>query len=373
MVAAVITGAGGFVAALMLGSTVRAWEAFLVNLLFWTGLAQGGIVMSAAFYLCQARWGGAGLYRLAEAGVGFLSIGFLLFWVLFAGRFAIFPWLNHPVPAKSAYLNIPFLFARDGGGLLIMCLLSWLFVRASRRDATIDWALDYESLEEAPWPVRHLAPILIIAYVLVYSILAIDLIMSLSPQWYSTMFGAYFSFGAVVSSIMAMALTAAAGKCPTRRDTAGERGGTLHDLGKLAFAAATFWTYLLFSMYLVIWYGDIPKTTFFVAIRVNYAPWGRLGWAAFCLIWVVPFFALLARAPKRNPALLGAAAFASLAGFWVERYVLVAPSLSPRTVPFGWVEVVVTIGFAGAFGLAAVPALRRVPNRLKKPVQADAA
>jgi hypothetical protein len=126
-------------------------------------------------------------------------------------------------------------------------------------------------------------------------------------------------------------------------------------------------------MYLVIWYGDIPKTTFFVAIRVNYAPWGRIGWAAFCLIWVVPFFALLARAPKRTPALLAAATFASLVGFWMERYVLVAPSLTPRTVPFGWIEIVVTIGFAGAFGLACLPGLRRVTDSVKKPVQADAA
>ncbi|MBV8772484.1 MAG: hypothetical protein JO166_09170, partial [Deltaproteobacteria bacterium] len=219
---------------------------------------------------------------------------------------------------------------------------------------------DYESLDEAPPGVRRLAPVLIICYVLVYSVLAIDLVMSLSPQWYSTMFGAYFSFGAFLSGIIAMALWAAAGKRPARRDTAGERGGVLHDLGKLVFAGTTFWTYLLFSMYLVIWYGDIPKTTFFVAVRVNYAPWGILGWTALCLIWVVPFFLLLTRPAKKTPAILGVVSFGSLVGFWLERYVLVTPSLSPHRIPFGWIEVVVTIGFFGAFGLASLSGLRRV-------------
>ncbi len=46
---------------------------------------------------------------------------------------------------------------------------------------------------------------------------------------------------------------------------------------------------------------------------------------------------------------------------WIERYVLVVPSLSPRHIPFGWVEVLITLGFLGAFGLTALPGLRLVP------------
>lgn len=373
LVVSFLIGAVGFGIAIAIMAPLRAWEAFLVNLLFWLGLAQGGVVVSAALYLSQARWGGAALYRLAEAGVGFLPIGFMLFWVLLAGRYWIFPWLTHPNPAKAAYLNIPFLFARDGIGLLAMWLFSWMFVRASRRQEVIAWAEDYDSLSEAPIAVRRLAPILAISYSLIYSMLAVDLVMSLSPQWYSTMFGAYFAFGAFLSAVMAMALAAAAGKRPVRRDTAGERGGVLHDLGKLVFAGSTFWVYLVFSMYLVIWYGDIPKTTFFVAVRVNYPPWNIVGWGALCLVWAVPFIFLMARAPKRNPAVLGTVSFASLIGFWMERYVLVAPSLSPRHIPFGWIEIVVTIGFLGLFGLATKTGLDRVLPTSGSHVRQDAA
>jgi Ni/Fe-hydrogenase subunit HybB-like protein len=357
-----VVGAIGFTVALVYVSALRAWEAFLVNLLFWIGLAQGGVIVSAALYLCQARWGGAGLYRLAEAAAGFLPFGFLLFWPLLAGRYWLFPWLLHPIPAKTPYLNLPFLFARDGIGFLVLWLFSWIFVRVSRRPQTVAWADNYESLDEAPLPVRQLAPPLIIAYVLIYSMLAIDLVMSLSPQWYSTMFGAYFCFGAFLSAIIAISVAASFGPRPFRKDTAGERGGVLHDLGKLVFAGSSFWTYLLFSMYLVIWFGDIPKTAFFVAVRVNYGPWNILGWTAFCLIWLVPFIALMARVPKSTPLILGSVSLASLIGFWIERYVLIAPSLSPDHIPFGWVEIVVTIGFLGLFGLATMPGLKRVPS-----------
>jgi hypothetical protein len=361
-VAAIAVGGAAFGVAAAAVSPLRAWEAFLVNLLFWTGLAQGGVVISAAFYLCEARWGGAALYRLAESLAGFLPFGFLLFWALLAGRYWIFPWIKHPIAYKKPYLNVPFLFERDGIGLLVMWLLSWWFVAKSRSPETVQWAENYKAVDEPAPGVSSLAAPLLIVFTLIYSMLSIDLVMSLSPQWYCEMFCPYFSFGACLSSLFLMGLLAAVGWRPRRHDLAGERGGVLHDLGKLIFGGACFWTYLLFGMYIVIWYADIPKETFFVAPRVNYAPWGRLGWTAFGLIWVLPFFALLARPPKKSPIVLGSVCFLSLLGFWLERYVLVAPSLSPHHVPFGWIECLVTIGFLGLFGLTAMPGIRLITD-----------
>src|SRR2546427_13116909 len=103
--ALVLVGAAGFGVAVTRGAAPRAWEAFLVNLLFWLGIAQGGVVVSASLYLTQARWGGAGAYRLAEAFSGFVPLGFVLFWLLIAGRTVIFPWIEHPLPEKAAWLN----------------------------------------------------------------------------------------------------------------------------------------------------------------------------------------------------------------------------------------------------------------------------
>ncbi len=163
--------------------------------------------------------------------------------------------------------------------------------------------------------------------------------MSLSPIWYSTLFGAYFFAGAYWSALAAMGLVAS-----WRVDA---RRPVLHDLGKLVFAFSIFWAYLLWSQYLPIWYAGLPEETFFVVPRVHRLPWGALGWTALVLIWVVPFVALMGRKGKRTPAILGTVCAAGLVGMWIERYVLIVPSLSPASVPFGWVEASITARLPG--------------------------
>lgn len=356
-----LVGVAGFAAALAFGGALRAWEAFLVNLLFWLGVAQGGVVVSASFYITEARWGGSGLYRLAESFAGFLPVGWLLFWALFPARAVVFPWVLHPLPEKAAWLNVPFFFARDGVGLLAMTGVSIWFLRASRRADSVRWAESYGDIHEPPPPVRRLAPAVILLYAVVYSLVGFDLVMSLAPRWRSTLFGAYFAAGAFWSGLVAMGVLVVFGRRPRRLDTSGERGGILHDLGKLVFAFSVFWAYLLWSQYLPIWYADLPSETFFVAPRVRYLPWGALGWLAFLLVWVVPFTVLMGRRPKRTPAIFGSVCVLGLVGIWVERYVLVVPSLSPKAIPLGWIEAAVSLGFLGVFLLSVREGVRRVP------------
>jgi hypothetical protein len=354
---ALLLGIAGFGVAVTHASAPRAWEAFLVNLLFWLGIAQGGVVVSASLYLTQARWGGAGAYRLAEAFAGFLPLGMLLFWVLLPGRALLFPWVRQPLPEKAAWLNVPFLFGRDGAGLLIMTALSLWFVQVSRRADAVGWAEAADNIELPPALIRRLAPALVIAYAVVYSILAFDLVMSLSPVWYSTLFGAYFFAGAYWSALAAIGALASLGWRPQPRGGGDDRS-SLHDVGKLVFAFSIFWTYLLWSQYLPIWYAGLPEETFFVVQRVHRMPWEVLAWSALVLIWVIPFVGLMSRQAKRHPQVLGTVCVLGLIGMWLERYVLITPSLSSARIPFGWVEILVTAGFAGAFVLCTLPGLR---------------
>ena len=123
-----VIGLAGFVIALILGRSQRVWEIWLVNFLFFNGVAQGGVVCSAAFYLTQARWAGTTHYRMAEAFSLYLVVGFVMFWGIFIGRISIFPWILHPSPKQQLWLNVPFLFARDGIALLVMTIISLWFV-----------------------------------------------------------------------------------------------------------------------------------------------------------------------------------------------------------------------------------------------------
>lgn len=349
-----------FIVALASGLSQRVWETFLVNLLFWLGIAQAGVAASAAFYLTQARWAGKVQYRLAEAFVIFIPVGFILFWGLYFGRTLIFPWILHPIASKTDWLNAPFLFARDGISLLIITLLSLWFVRASRSEAAREWASDPENLVLPPRVIRVLATAVAIAYVLIYSLIGFDLVMSLSPLWHSTLFGWYFFAGAWFSALALMALIVVVLSKRLEPGNIFSKPQVIHDYGKLVFAFSIFWVYLMFAQYIVIWYGDIPLETFFIVVRQYYLPWSPLSWSVFALVWVIPFVLLLGASPKRTPLILGTACFSGLVGMWMERYVLVVPSLSPHKLPFGWVEILMTLGFLGLFGLCSLPGMKRV-------------
>jgi len=357
LIALTLIGAIAFFVAAAGAGAERAWQAYLVNFLVWIGIAQGGVVLSAAFYLTQGRWAGTAQFRLAESFAGFIPLGFLLFWGLYFGRTMIFPWVLHPVAQKAAWLNTPFLFARDGLGLAFMTALSFALVRQSRRPETIAWQRNPSDIGMPPPAIRRIAPALAIGFVVVYTLIAFDLVMSLAPEWRSTLFGWYFFAGAFWSAIVAIALTAVIlrgrlGEASVFRDSA-----VLHDIGKMVFAFSVVWVYLLFAQFIVIWYGDIPVETFFIVHRVYAMPWKPLSYAVVILMWVAPFLVLLGARPKKTPAILGAISIGGLVGIWLERYVLVVPSLSQHEIPFGWIEILVTVGFVGGFVLCALPGL----------------
>ena len=358
--ALVVVGVLGFAAALALGDRARAWQAFLVNLLYFMGIAQAAVAGSAAFYLTQGRWAGTAHFRLAEAFANFIPVGFVLFWGLYFGRRELFPWVLHPVPDKAAWLNVPFLFTRDGLALAVLTVLSFYFLRLSRAQEAARWSASPQDIVLPPAGIRRLAPAVAICYVVVYTLLAFDLVMSLAPLWRSTLFGWYFVAGSFWSALVAMSFTAVLLGRYLGPGSVFEQRRVFHDLGKLIFAFSIFWVYLVFAQYIVIWYGDIPVETFFIIRRANLMPWAALAWTVLLLVWGLPFFVLLGRKPKETPAILGTICLLGLVGIWLERYVLVVPSLSPETVPFGWVELAVSAGFLGLFTLCALPGLRRV-------------
>ena len=353
-------GAIAFVIALLSGGAATAWEAYLVNLLFFLGIAQGAMVASAAFYLTQAKWGGSTPYRLGEAFAPFLWIGFLLFFGLYFGRAAIFPWVKHPIAQKAAWLNIPFLFARDGIGLAVMAAVSYAFVRISRSEEARAWTIATQDIEMPPHSIRVIAPIVAGLYAVVYTLIAFDLVMSLAPVWRSTLFGWFFFAGCFWSGLTAMALIAVVLRRRLGANNLFTNPTVMHDFGKMVFAFSVFWVYLLFAQYIVIWYGDLPVETFFIVQRVHHMPWSPLSVACLILIWAIPFIVLMSQRSKKTPLVLGTVAALGLVGMWLERYVLVVPSLSPDAIPFGPTQFLISLGFLGLFLLCAVPGLNRV-------------
>ena len=356
-----LAGAAAFLAEVGGPRSLRAWQAYLVNFVFWTGLSSGAVLFVVVLNLTDARWGRP-LKRLAEGLGAFLPASFLLFWVLYFGRGEIFPWIHDPVPEKARWLNAGFLFARDGAGLLLLTLLSmgliFCSVKADREFINRPGGGADPAAEKRWKAQRVLSPVFGILYAFILSLLAFDLIMSLDPHWYSTLFGAHY----FISSFFA----ALAFVSHVLRKTQGLEEYIhphhLHDLGKLLFAFGIFTGYLFYVQFLVIWYGNLPEETKYVILRVRFTPWEPVAWTTLGMIFVLPFLALLRRKWKMNPAVMIPVSLVVLGGMWLERFILVAPSLwKAKTLPLGIPEVLITAGFLGIMALSTALFLGRVP------------
>jgi len=337
----------------------RTWWAYETNFVFWAGLAQGMVVFAATQKLAKGHWSGV-IIRFAEAGAAFTTVAVVLFIGLFIGRQYIFTWIHEPRPEVGWWLMSKWFFVRNGAILVALSWLSWRFVRH-------DTAPDVRELggetvvrtEDAPRISRD-AAFLILAYAFGYSLLGYDLIMSLSTKWVSNLFGAFYFMGSFLAALMALAILSI-----LLRRTMGLAGiytsRQQHDLGKLCFGFTVFWAYLMWSQFLVIWYGNLPEETYFIFYRL-YGVWRPVGIAVFLLVFVIPFIGLLGMKPKLFAPTMVGFALVSLAGIWLERYLEVVPAINHGAGPaIGLPEIGVTLFFGGLFFMSWAWFARKYP------------
>jgi hypothetical protein len=338
-----VVGAGAFAAGIAGPEAARAWQAYLVNFVFWTGLAAGAVLLSAILTLTGARWAGP-IQQLSEAFSGFLPVSCLLFAGLWFGKNVFFPYLATAPPARRLWLDAPFLFSRDGTALALLAAAAVSLSAACRRD------------RRAEGTRSAVATIYAVLYAVALSLLGFDWVMSLDAHWVSTLFGAYYFVGSFYSGLAAVALLA--GLCATDLCIEGRR---CQDLGTLLLGFAFTMGYLFFVQFLVIWYGNVPAETQYLLLRLRTTPWAQLCRVVLAVGFCLPVLVLLFRSAKARPPILAAVGCVALAGMWLERFVLVAPSLSPPgRPPLGPYELLITAGFCGLVGLSVIVFLRRL-------------
>jgi hypothetical protein len=350
-------------------SAQRAWQLFHVNWVYFTGLAGGSVAFAAVQKVANGKWSGL-VIRFAEAAVVFLPISviglILIFTVGYDSVYGPMEHALHSLPhSKAVWLSHDFMFARLGIGLVALTVVGWKLVRADllpdvhavrelmsggRRDLFERWARAYErtSPVEHEARIRRLAPLYVVIYAYVLTVVAFDCIMALQPHWFSNLLGGFFFMGSFLGAHMLLALLMIYGAShlgvkelvsPKQR----------HDLGKLCFGFTVFWTYLMWAQFLVIWYGNLPEETGFVFARL-WGHWLPVGKAVFVGMFLIPFFGLLGVAPKKNRVTLGFFATVSLVALWLERYLLVMPSITALPGPvIGVPELGPTLAFPGLF------------------------
>ncbi|NIP39546.1 MAG: hypothetical protein GWO07_03195, partial [Candidatus Dadabacteria bacterium] len=336
------------------------WQIFLINFIFWTGIAQAGIVFSAILRLTRGKWGRP-LLRVSEALGSFVPVSFVLLLVLlFIGKDYVLPYIIEPYPyaAKEVWLAPGFVVGRHLFAFGLLFLLSMYYLYFSLRQdlggageklsgfaawIAEGWKGD-EEREEIWGKLVKLSPAVVIIYAFTFSLIGWDFMMSLDPHWFSTLFGPYYFMGSILGAVgMIIILSSYLRKHMALREYITDH--QYFDISKIMLGLSMFWVYLTFSQFLPIWYANMPEETGFVIARTQVEPFATLSWVVLSCCFFFPFVSLIPRTTKVINQLTIFIAVVSLSGLWLEKYVLIVPSIS-HGIHFGFIEILITAGFA---------------------------
>ncbi|MCB0370882.1 MAG: molybdopterin oxidoreductase [Bdellovibrionales bacterium] len=324
----------------------RAWTSYLVSFFYFSCLGLGGLFFTAIQHLTKAGWSST-VRRYSEAMTSFIPFILIGGIVLLLGAKQIFPWMNADIvkaspiiAAKSAYLNLPFFAIRILIFGLAWFAFKWVIVGNSiNQDKTGDHNLTLKNV--------GLSVAFVLFFALSFSFFSVDLLMSLLPSWYSTIFGIYCFSGLFQSTFAVLALILIFIK------RAGFVKGYInvehqHDIAKFMKGFTVFWAYIAFSQFMLIWYANIPEETEYYIIR------SQNGWLIISLLllifrFIVPFIALLPRGLKRNENHLIAVSVLVLVMQYMDIYWMVYPNFNEGLVRFGIWEIGIFLGFLGLF------------------------
>ncbi len=336
------------------GSPRQAYMSYLVAYVAVLGTVLGALTLVMMSHLVGARWYVV-LRRLTEAAAATLPALALLFIPVLAGMTRVFPWampaesmapgLQAEIAKKSAYLDPVFFVVRAAVYFAVWILLARLLRRWSVRQ-------DGEGGVELSTWMRRLsaggAPFLAITL----TFASFDWLMSLTPAWWSTIYGLYFFAGAIAAGTSLVALLAML--AVRTRDPAGFIGAEhFGALGKVLLTFVIFWAYISFAQLLIIWIADIPAESSWYITRLHGA-WGGVGLALLVFHFAIPFLLLLPWRSKRDPRIMGAIGVMLLIMHYFDIYWLAMPVLHPDGATIGWLDLAALAAVAGlttAYGL----------------------
>ncbi len=351
-----LTGLVALIAAVVLGlqggdQLVRFGSAYQVAYAFYLSLSLSALFFIAIQHVTRASWSIVAR-RLAEImALNLVWMAVLAIpWLLLAPK--IMPWANGQgtIPAdllahKSSYLNLPFFYVRWAVYFVIWIGYAlWFWRRSVQQDSSGDPAISI-SLERK-------SGLALLLYALTLTAASYDILMSMDPSWFSTMFGPYYFAGGIVAFYAVLTvITFWLQSQGIMQKVIHEEH--LHDYGKLMFAFVFFWAYLAFSQYMLIWYANIPEETAWY-LRRQENGWQWWGLVLVFGHWLLPFVGLISRYAKRSRPMLLFWAVWILAMHWVDLYWVVMPEVETVNPVPRLVDLLCMIGLGGLWvaGLA---------------------
>ncbi len=328
------------------GGWSRFLHSYLVAFSYFLSLSLGALFFIGIWHVTHSGWSVV-VRRVTEAiAMNVLPLALLAVPIVL-GIGALYPWSDPEVVAhsplvegKAGFLNPTFFTIRLGvyfaiwGGLAI-----FYFTRSVAQDHSGDVGLTRQ-LQWAGGPGTVL-------FAITAALAGFDLLMSVEPEWFSTMFGVYYFAGSLVGFFALLPLLVFGLQWSGRMRLA-VTTEHYHDLGKLAFGFVVFWAYIAFSQFMLYWYANLPEETHWYMMRT------RAGWllpSVFLIVghFVLPFLGMMSRSVKRNRILLAIASCWLLFVHWVDLYWLVMPSVDSLRVPLHLMDLSCMVGIGGLY------------------------
>jgi hypothetical protein len=339
-----VSAAGVAIFGLLYSGSTIFLQAYLFSYLFWLGLSLGCLAVAMISYLTQSSWGYVFRWIL-EAGAKTIWLMLILFIPIGVGVLQLYVWA---VPAnvhadaalaqKSVYLNIPFFLIRSAIYFAVWIFLTQYLSRMAQQLATYSNPNKLRTL-------RTLSAIGIIVYFLTMTFAAIDWIMSLTPDWYSTIYGLMVILGQGLSAFafVAVLLPRLADQEPLM---AVIKTRNYQDLGALLLTCDMGWAYLAFSQLLIIWSGNIPGEVIWYYNR-SAGGWLVVGILIATLLFAFPFLCLLSSRVRQSPAWLAGLGLLILLMSLVNNFWIVLPVFYPRELMLHWLYLVLPVAIGG--------------------------
>ncbi len=245
--------------------------------------------------------------------------------------------------SKTGWLNPTLFLARFLVYFTTWSLIAGFYFQHSKHQDNAGGVSDTRKMEFWSGPAMFL-----FGMTLTYAVF--DLLMSLDPHWYSTIFGVYYFAGCAIGgfavSLLSWLILTRLGSAPVKISDAHFR-----DLGRLLFAFVFFWGYIAFSQYMLLWYANMPETTRWWVVRgASLAEGYRNSWGIVLVVlvfghFIIPFLGIMSRHVKGNHNAMIFWTVWMLVIHYVDLYWLVMPEFR-SSLAFGLPEVG-TLAFVG--------------------------